>query len=177
MISLTPQGYFDTSTLSNFAAIDRLGILEDRWGHRAVWTDAVRDEVEEGRNHTSYMAKVLQCEWLGAPLSFLSSELSGIQNIRARFSSVNDPPEKNLGEAELIFAILRAGGGSLITDDQIAASFARRKGITVLDTCDLMTDAFSMGTTGCPESYDVLRAMDAAGRQNVRIPSNHGQVC
>jgi len=176
MMAMGPRGYFDTNVLANFAAVGRLDILEDRWGHRAAWTDAVRDEVEEGQYHTSYMSKVLECRWLGIPINFASSELREIQRIRSRISSVNDPPERNLGEAELIFAILR-DGGIFVTEDHIAADFAARQGIAVLDTCDLMVDSNAMGTTGCPESYDVLRAMDAAGRQNVRIPPSHNEVC
>jgi predicted nucleic acid-binding protein len=177
MMAVTHPGYFDTNVLANFAAINRLDILEDRWGYRAAWTEAVNDEVRMGVNFTTYMSRVLDCSWLGTPIAFRSNELAKIQNIRSRISSVKDPPDKNLGEAESIYVIMRDGGGTFITDDVPAADYAKRNGIFVLDTCDLLVDSFAMGTTGCPESYDLLKEMDKAGRQGVRIPQSHDKVC
>jgi hypothetical protein len=42
--------FFDTCTLSNFAIVNRLDLLETRYGYRARWTETVQYEVARTPN-------------------------------------------------------------------------------------------------------------------------------
>ena len=79
--------YFDTCTLSNFAAVGRLNILEERYGHRARWTETVQFEVRRGIAAAPYLRSVLNAEWLGEPIEIGGGTSVRPQGIRRSISA------------------------------------------------------------------------------------------
>jgi hypothetical protein len=69
--------YFDTCTLWNFAAVDRLDLLEQRYGHRARWTETVQWEVRRSASSTPCLRAVLAASWLGTPVEIGGDPAAG----------------------------------------------------------------------------------------------------
>ena len=171
--------YFDTCTLWNFAAVGRLDLLEERYGHRARWTETVQWEVRRSTPSTPYLKAVLDAAWLGAPVEVGGSPaaLTEIDNIRRGLGALPGSPTKHLGEAEIIYHLQFVDqGGFFLTDDQTALDFAQRRGVSGFDTPHIMQECFAYHEVGCPEAFDLIKRMAAADR-GVRVPDNHLQVC
>jgi len=171
--------YFDTCTLSNFAAVGRLDLLEERFGYRARWTETVQFEVQRGVRAAPYLRSVLVAGWLGEPVEISGSPaaLTEINNIRRGLGAAPGNETQHLGEAEIIHHLQNVDiGAFFITDDQPALDFARRRGVAGFDTCQIMAECFAAGEVGCPEAFDLLVKMFELDR-GVRVPASHLQVC
>jgi hypothetical protein len=171
--------YFDTCTLSNFAAVGRLDLLRERYGHRAHWTETVQWEVRRGLPVAPYLRAVVDASWLGEPveISGLPAALTEINNIRRGLGASPGDQLQHLGEAEIIYHLQFVDiGAFFVTDDQPALDFARRRGVSGFDSRKIMEDSFSMSEVGCPEAFNLLVRMSSLGR-GVRVPASHLDVC
>jgi predicted nucleic acid-binding protein len=170
---------FDASTLANFAVVDRLDLLENRFGYRAVWTEAVRLEITRGLSAEPNLQRILDANWLGDPteISANTASLRQIELIRRGLGGTQSNPLQHLGEAEIIFYLEHDGvGGILITDDRPAANFARNRSLQVMDSAQVLSECFSYGEIGCPAAYDLLLEM-ADHNRGVYLPPDHTYVC
>lgn len=171
--------YFDTCTLSSFASVGRLSLLQRSYGHRATWTETVQWEVERGLGREPILQDVLDAGWLGEPVEISCSPraLKEISNIQRALGGVSARSTDHLGEAEIIFHLSNVEtDGVFATDDGFALDLARRRGIRCLESADILAECYAMGDVGCPEAYEVLCAMVDANR-GVRLPSTHSDVC
>lgn len=170
----------DTCSLVNFAAVNRMDIVEATLRRRARWTQAVEYEVRCMTARYPSLAPIVQDSWLGEAVELdTDADYREIDRIRTALGGTAADPLQHLGEAESIRAMQSRGelsGSILLTDDASAGDFARRKGLQVWDTCRLLADAYSMADVGCPEAYEVLHRMRQADRA-VRVPANHRGVC
>lgn len=170
---------FDTCSLSNFSAVDRLDLLEVRYGDRAAWTETIALEVRRGRPKAPYLQRVLDATWLGDPLEVGSSpaELKAIELLRRALGGESSKPMQHLGEAEIIYLVENRRPGSIfICDDRPAIDFARRRGIHVLDSSAVLADCYAFGEIGCPDAYNLLKDMADSDR-GVFVPPHHRLVC
>ena len=173
--------FIDTCTFENFASVNRLDLLEGRYGHRAKWTETIEDEVKRGLARTPGLRDVLAAPWLGKPIDSPDSikAVSEIDLIR-RGLLKGFPPEsatRHLGEAEIIYFIEKGYPGAIfITDDIPALDFARHRGLTAIDTVDVLGECFQMDEIGCPAAYQLIEAMVDKNR-GVRLPASHMEVC
>ena len=94
--------YFDTCTLSNFAVVDRLDLLEERYGYRARWTETVQWEIRRGLSAAPHLQRVLDADWLGEPIEVGGDPiaLTEINNIRRGLGAHPSNQTDHLGEAE-----------------------------------------------------------------------------
>jgi hypothetical protein len=169
----------DTCTLGNFAVVDQLGLLEQRYGHRARWTETIRYEVQRGIPVEPRLQLVLDAEWLGEPIEIDVSPhaLRKIDQIRRGLGGTQDQPTQHLGEAEMIYYLENLQSGWIfLSDDQAALDLARRRGLTAIDTPLVLAECHAAYEIGCPDAYDLLLKMQDAGR-GVRVPDNHRAVC
>jgi predicted nucleic acid-binding protein len=172
----------DTCSIMNFAAINRMPLLKTAIRGRGRWTQAVHGEVLKYSLTRGFVAlkPALEETWFGEAIDLDSNaDYEAIDRIRAQLGGVRSEPLKHLGEAESIRAIesrAELAGAIFLTDDIDAARVAENHQITVKDTTWLMTDAWSMGDSTCPEPYDVLVQMFEAGRP-IRLPASHKDVC
>lgn len=171
--------FLDTCTLSNFAVVDRLDLLDTRYGYRARWTETIRYEVARGARKNAFLQKVLDATWLGEPIEISAGPpvLAEIDRLRRALGGTNAEPTKHLGEAEIIYyleTVERAG--MFVTDDRPALDFARRRGVVALDSADVLGECYSQDEIGCPAAYRLLEEMADRGR-SVRIPPDHSSVC
>jgi hypothetical protein len=139
--------YLGTGVRWSFAVVDGLGPLGRTLGRRARWTEAVKAEVERNRTVCFELWNVLLAPWLRAPVRL--EERFAVEALRVRDSlaRAGDPPLMHLGEAESIVAALHHGEltgdrdhplAAFASDDYSARRRARRDGLEVLDTEDLL---------------------------------------
>jgi predicted nucleic acid-binding protein len=153
----------DAVTLQHFAIVGRLDILEDLHGHHAAprWTDAVRNEVEEGARRGQ------QAAWLGPPAVPALPELMPIIQLQVGLTGGVVVGDRHLGEAESIFFAER-DGGTLVTDDAGAYDFAeRRLGLgpsRVQDTIEILRRSVGLGSITPADAAAVATSIVAAGR-------------
>ena len=166
----------------NFAAINRMPLLKMAIRGRGRWTQAVHGEVLKYSLTRDFMAlkPALEESWFGEAIELDShADYEAIDRIRAQLGGIRAEPLKHLGEAESIRAIesrAEFAGAIFLTDDIDAARVAENHRITVKDTTWLMADAYSMGDSACPETYEVLVQMCDEGR-SIRLPASHRDVC
>jgi predicted nucleic acid-binding protein len=175
---------FDTCTLQNFAVVDRLDLLESRYGYRSAWTLTVRTEIKNGLPKVPALQKVLDASWLGEPIEVVtdSSSVAVLQAINNNRRALSAVPSKmtsseHMGEAEIIYLMAKAPADWLfITDDQPAKDLAHKRGLKAKDTVDVLLECNEMSDINCPDAYQLLERM-ADHDRGVRLPEDHRLVC
>ena len=162
----------DACTLKNFSVVDRIDILEAYFSGRAWWTEAIAREA--GR------LGLPPLDWPGPAMSPGDdiAALIGVDEIRRGLGATRaDPATLHLGEAEAIYVLERSHPDwTFVSDDQPAIDFARRRGLSTLDTEAVLATCYEHGRIGCPEAFDLLTSMAGMGR-GVRVPPSHWYVC
>lgn len=176
---MTPPHSFwfpDNTVLCNFACVDRLPLLERILNGRGRWTTAVAYEAKQSARIKYRGLQVLvDGGCLGEPIEVEEHEVEAVEVVRAAFGGVPEAPLKHLGEAETLHVIQTRhefkGASTWVSDDRVTLSYARKKGISVSDTLDLMAYGCSMGDVGPLDAFQLLQGMNRQG-QAVRIPES-----
>ncbi|MCP3818411.1 hypothetical protein NLX86_09870 [Streptomyces sp. A3M-1-3] len=161
--------------LCNLAAVDRLSLLEKVLDGRGRWTQAVAAEAHQSTRHWPHLRQVTADGWLGDPIEIDDpAETALVDRIRrVVFAGSPSRPLQHLGEAETLVVIehRREFTDSVwITDDGEAGHYARRKGIRVKDTVDIMREAVVDTLVLPAEGHRLLLAMGAADRHLRGVP-------
>jgi len=164
----------DNTVLVNFACVGRLDLLERILRGRGRWTDVIAFEAQRSGAIYNNLRSIEPAGWLGKPIEVDDAkEQQLIEQIRrAVFGGTADKPLQHLGEAttcHLISTDPKFATSFWITDDRVAAEYARGKGITTRDTRDLVSEGVIDGEISQQEGYELLIQMRALG-QNVRVP-------
>ena len=179
MNPVTGNVIIDTCTLENFVVVDALGLLGQRPGARARWTETIRIEVARGVRAEPRLREVLQAQWLGEPVE-IHADLGGIKRIdqiRRALGGRPAQPMRHLGEAEVIYFLEESEPDwTFLSDDRPAVAFARSRGLHAVDTAEMLSECHAAHEIGCPDAYQLLLKMAAAGR-GVRVPASHREVC
>lgn len=171
--------FLDTCTLINFAIVGRLSLLREWCGGAGVVTEAIELELVRLATDQPAAKDASELDWLGEPLTigWDSAAVKKIDTIRRALGGSRTAPLQHLAEAQIIYHIQYVEpSGTFVTDDAPAADFAARRGITVLDTADVVTDCLRAALVGCPEAYEILVALHNMGR-GIFLPSSHWHVC
>lgn len=171
----------DNTVLCNFAAVDRLSLLEKVLDGRGRWTQAVAAEAEQSTRYWPRLSQVTAGGWLGEPIEIDDpAETVLVDRIRrVVFAGSPSRPLQHLGEAETLVVIEHRGGFASsvwITDDGEAGHYARRKGICVKDTVDMMREAVVGGLVMADDGHRLLLCMEQAGRHLRGIPRGAGDL-
>ena len=164
----------DNTVLCNFAAVDRLSLLEKVLDGRGRWTAAVAYEAGQSAHYLPRLRDLVHGDWLGDPVQIDDeAEQSEVERIRrAVFGGTPAQPTMHLGEAQTCVLILRRQDlreAVWITDDRDAGRFARRRGITTRETFDLMNEAVVGSLITAGEGHRLLQQMISAGRTLHRV--------
>ncbi|MGI6872399.1 hypothetical protein [Amycolatopsis sp. 3B14] len=170
----------DNTVLCNFAAVDRLDLLESALNHRGRWTEAVAYEASRSVSSLPVLASVVSDGWLGEPIRIdAASDIQEVNRLRrAVFGGMDHEPLKHLGEAETCHLILnddRFTGSWWISDDREALRYARFQGITTRETIDIVAIAVAHGDIAETQAFDLMRKMVQAGR-SPRLPRTTAQL-
>jgi predicted nucleic acid-binding protein len=152
-----PDYVFDTTVLSNFAAVGRLDLLRDRYHGRAFTTLDVADELRKGVNAGyAYLELVLvdvepadQESWIRMLVPQSTSE----RRLRARFDERLDAGEASC----LALAVTRKL--TLVTDDKAARQLARTQSVPVAGTVGILIQLVRNSALSLSEANALLADM------------------
>lgn len=177
---MTSTVLVDTCTIVNFAAVDRLDLLEAVLDGCGRWTETASFETDRAAEYWPHLRSASIVDWLGEPLSpNRSGDAEAIFQLRRQLGGVRRAPREHLAEAEAIHLILcypEFAGAMLLTDDRSAGDLAAKRGIHVWMSMTVLSHAYLQGHIGCPAAHELLRDMAAAGR-GPYVPDDHGAVC
>lgn len=167
----------DNTVLCNFAAVDRLSLLEKVLDGRGRWTQAVAAEVEQSTRYWPKLSQVTDGGWLGDPIEIDDpAEIVLVDRLRrVVFAGSPARPLQHLGEAETLVVIEHREGFASsvwITDDGEAGHYARRRGIRVMDTAGIMREAVAGGLVMAGDGHALLVRMEQAGRYPRGVPGS-----
>ncbi|MGW6506549.1 hypothetical protein ACWGCP_03175 [Streptomyces niveus] len=166
---MTSWWFPDNTVLCNFASVDALDLLKDILNGRGRWTEAVAYEASRSAQSAyARLADVAADGWLGEPLEIQHSEADPVERVRrAAFGGSAAMPLQHLGEAQTLHVIRHwpdFTGSFWLSDDRAACDFARRQGITTLETQDVMAYGCTAGDVTHTDAYKLLGEMRDAGR-------------
>ncbi|MEU8570671.1 hypothetical protein AB0C51_20380 [Streptomyces pathocidini] len=172
---MTTWWFPDNTVLCNFAAVERLDVLEKVLDSRGRWTEAVAFEARRSARHLRDLTTVFADGWLGEPVEISRpADVRRVETIRrAVFGGVRGRPLQHLGEAQTCHVIEQWDefhGAHWISDDRDAFQYARRRGIRALQTTDLVHIAATRGILPPPDGHALLTAMVTAGRRLHHFP-------
>lgn len=164
----------DNTVLCNFAAINRLDLLETVLRGRGRWTEAVAYEAQKSARYLPALTRLEPAGWLGAPIEIDDErDAEQVERIRrAVFGGTSAEPLRHLGEAQTIYLIknrAELSGSWWVSDDREAQQLGQRQGLVVRDTFDLMVEAVAMGDVSEQEGFGLMQKMADEGR-SLRLP-------
>jgi predicted nucleic acid-binding protein len=159
----------DNTVLCNFAAVHRLDLLESVLLGRGRWTEAVAYEAERSSHHLLDLASLTVAGWLGEPIEITdASEVKAVERVRRSvFGGEARAPLKHLGEAQTCFLIknrVEFKGARWVSDDHESLRYARRQGLDVSETIDLVHEAVLNGQLTPAQGHELMEAMVDEGR-------------
>jgi len=152
-----PDFIFDTTVLSNLAAVDRLDLLEKRYHKMALTTVEVSDELRRGlQAGYGYLENVLrqiQSISPGGWLRIVTPESAAEHQLRGEFDLLLDP-----GEASCL-ALAISRGLILVTDDLAARQLAQERGVPLTGTVGILLALVRDGSLSLTEANAILAEM------------------
>ena len=152
-----PDYVFDTTVLSNFAAVGRLDLLERRYRGTAFTTLEVTDELRKGvKAGYAYLELVLadvdhedQERWIGVLVPQSAHE----RRLRAEFDD-----RLGAGEASCL-ALAVSRELTLVTDDRAARQVAEERRVSVTGTVGILIKLVRASTLSLSEANALLADM------------------
>lgn len=166
----------DNTVLCNFAAVNRLDLLEEILLGKGRWTEAVAYEASCSSPYLPDLALLPLAGWLQDPIEVSDEkEISKINQIRRSvFGGTDAEPLRHLGEAQTCYLIKNRtefAGSWWVSDDRESLRYARRQGLIARETMDLVSIAVANGDVTAPDGYALLNSMAALDR-GLRLPSS-----
>jgi predicted nucleic acid-binding protein len=163
-----PDYIFDTTVLSNLAAVGRLDLLEKRYRKVGLTTVEVSDEVRGGlQAGYGYLESVLQQIQAISPggwLRIAAPESVAEHQLRAEFALLLDP-----GEASCL-ALAVSRGLVLVTDDLAARQLAQERDALLTGTVGILLTLVRDGSLPLTEANAILAKMI---ERRYRSPVDH----
>ena len=156
-----PEYIFDTTVLSNLAAVGRLDLLEKRYREVGLTTVEVSDELRRGlQAGYGYLEHVLQQIQTVSPVGWLhivAPESAAEHQLRGEFDLLLDP-----GEASCL-ALAISRGLVLATDDLAARQLAQDRDVLLTGTVGILLALVRDGSLALTEANDILAKMIGLG--------------
>ena len=150
--------FFDTVTLSNFALVERFGLLIERYGARLQVTPEVLDEVTEGVIAGYYALHEIEDAVADGDVG-----RAGVLTSPADRQAYGELLRiLGAGEASCI-AHAAACGGVVVSDDRTARLCCSERGINVSGTLGILKACSIDGAITQDEADSILQAMTDAG--------------
>ena len=165
MMRRMPEYIFDTTVLSNFAAVKRLDLLATRYRHIAFTTIEVVGElhkgVKAGYNYLDPILQALKNIEPGNWISVLGAQSATEQRLRVEFDDRLDA-----GEASCL-ALAISKELILVTDDLAARRLAQERQVSLTGTLGILVALVREKALSLSEANELLADMI---RQRYRSP-------
>lgn len=152
-----PDYIFDTTVLSNLAAVGRLDLLEKRYRETAYTTVEVGDELRRGlQAGYGYLESALRQIHGMSPdgwLPIVAPEVAAEHHLRIEFDLLLDS-----GEASCL-ALAISRGLVLVTDDLAARQLAQERDVPLTGTVGILLVLVRDGSLTLPEANAILAGM------------------
>ncbi len=170
----------DNTVLCNFAAVDRLDLLENFLRGRGRWTEAVAAETEASARILPALGPLVTAGWLGDPIVVdRAADIAAVELVRLNvFGGRSSRRTEHLGEAQTchVIATWKEFAGSVwISDDRASLDFADARGMTAWETIDIVRCIIADGDLTPQAAYDVMIDMADADRA-LTLPNNPGDL-
>jgi predicted nucleic acid-binding protein len=177
---VSPFVFPDNTVLCNFAAVERLDLLEAVFVGHGRWTEAVADEARRSTAYLPALAVLTRENWLGEPIEIDDEEdVARIERIRrAVFGGKEERPRQHLGEAQTCYLIKNRpefAGSHWVSDDKDALRYARRQGLVTLETVDLVRQLVADEQLTLTDGFTLLSDMRANHRK-LRFPASAAEL-
>jgi predicted nucleic acid-binding protein len=152
-----PEYIFDTTVLSNLAAVGRLELLKERYGQVALTTVEVSDELRRGfqagyeylENALRHIQSINPDGWL----RIVTPESATEHQLRGEFDLLLDS-----GEASCL-ALAISRGLILVTDDLAARQLAQERNVLLTGTVGILLALVRDGSLSLAEANEILTQM------------------
>ena len=152
-----PKLFIDTITLSNFALVGRLGILNERFGARLLVTSEVRDEVSDGIVAGYHELHDIET-------AIIEKELNQSNPLTEEERETYRELLRTLGAGEASCIASAATSGSIVvTDDRTAREICGERGLACTGTIGILKACCLDGTLTPSEADVILQAMIRRG--------------
>jgi len=171
--------FADNTALVNFALIGRVDVLARLMNGRGAWTATVRLECEQSALALQNDQLLSVGDFLGEPYYPESSdEIEAIGVAREFLREPGDGPERHLGEAETIAIVtMRSLAAIVVTDDTGAMKLARRHGVPVATSSDLMILAVRANVVSPQQAWDYITELRVDHRRHLpRAPETFADL-
>lgn len=152
-----PDYIFDTTVLSNLAAVGRLDLLEKRYRKTALTTVEVSDELRKGLQagygYLEHVLRQIRSISPGGWLRIIAPESEAEHQLRGEFDLLLDP-----GEASCL-ALATSRGLILVTDDLAARRLAQEKDVLLTGTIGILLALVREGSLSLTEANAILAGM------------------
>jgi len=152
-----PDYIFNTTALSNFAAIGRLDLLADRYRGQAFTTVEVGDELRRGfhAGYTYLEAVWQQLETVSPSgwLRILSPESTVEHTLRAEFDELLDPGEASCLTLAISHQLV------FVTDDLTARRLATARNVALTGTLGILIALVRTNALSLSEANEILATM------------------
>ena len=152
-----PDYIFDTTVLSNLAAVGRLDLLEKRYRESALTTVEVSDELrrglQAGYEHLENVLLQIQAISPGGWLRIAAPESAAEHQLRGEFDLLLDP-----GEASCL-ALAISRGLVLVTDDLAARQLAQERDVLLTGTVGILLVLVRDSSLSLAEANAILAEM------------------
>jgi hypothetical protein len=164
----------DTTVLCNFAAVDRMPLLQAYLGGHARWVQAVAAEAQKSTAFHPALAVVFADNWFAEPVALdRKREAELVERFRTT-QMFGDPslPLEHLGESETYVAIHHRSefeNAAFLTDDHDAFRVTSEFGVRVYDTFDVAAHLVARQEITAENALTLLNDMELAGRNLRRV--------
>ena len=152
-----PEYIFDTTVLSNLAAVSRLDLLQQRYRDMALTTVEVSDElrkgVQAGYGYLEDVLKQIQAISPSGWLRIVAPEFESEHQLRGEFDLLLDP-----GEASCL-ALAISRGLILATDDLAARQLAQERDVLLTGTVGILIAMVRDGSLSLTQANAILAEM------------------
>ena len=150
---------FDATSLFNFAAVDRIGLLVVPFAGRAFIARAVESEILAGLPTKRDVRLYRDQTWLTV------EDPRGAEELRyfAIYRQTVFGERRNQGEAQSL-AIARVRCWRFVSDDVTAINVSERDGVQVMTTTDVLASLVAAQRLSSDTARKIAREMQHAGR-------------
>lgn len=165
----------------NFAAVDRLELLQGYLRQRARVVSSVAVEIRKSQYKVANLHKVKLSDWFGDEIEIDKKYRDEIEAIRRHsFGGLEKKPTQHLGESETIYLIRNFPEykqSIFLTDDADAYEFAQTSGIAAYSTCEVLRSICAEMEITPEEAFGLVQSMWEQDRNPLNRPDAAGWFC